>query len=121
MISQMMITNLVHGTKNGLYAGRTPPFYSPSFVGDNYQNNYGIHTFSYFLSADFVGSIVMQASLVAEPNDTEWATLEDTRITITAPSTEIATAKNYTGHAIWFRVAITDFTAGTIVKVQHTN
>jgi hypothetical protein len=120
MISKIMITNLTHGTKNGYYAGLTPPFYSPSFVGDNFQvSDYGIHTFSYFLSADFVGSVVIQASLVAEPSDTEWATLEDTRVTITTPGVETATAKTYVGHAVCIRVAITSFTAGTVIKIQH--
>jgi hypothetical protein len=122
MISKIMIVNLAHGTKTGYYAGATTPFYSPKFGGHNYhEDRHGVHTFSYFLSADFVGSIVMQASLVAEPNDSDWATLEDTRVTVTTPSGEVATTKNYVGHVIWFRAEITDFTAGTIVKLQHSN
>jgi hypothetical protein len=121
MISQIMVINLTHGTKNGYYAGLTPPFHSPNFSSDNYHSNYGIHSFAYFLSADFVGSIVIQASLVAEPGANDWATLEDTRITVTSPGVETATTKTYTGHVIWFRVEITDFTAGTIIKIQHSH
>jgi len=123
MISQTMLANIVHGATTGPYAGLMLPFYSQRFSadGNSLGDQTGIHSFAYFLSADFLGSIAMQASLVAEPNDNDWVTLDDTRITVTAPGVETATAKNYIGHAIWFRAAITDFTAGTIVKVQHTN
>ena len=122
MISQILLSNVVRGASTGEYAGLTAPFYSPQFAGDAYRGDkYGIHTFAYFLAADFAGSIVIQASLVTNPTASDWVTLESTRTTVDSPSTAVATTKTYTGNVLWIRAAVTAFSAGTIVKVQYSN
>jgi len=122
VISQILMSNVVYGASTGTYAGLTAPFYSPKFAGDAYRGDkYGIHTFAYFLAADFVGSIVIQASLVTNPTASDWVTLESTRTTVDSPSTAVATTKTYTGNVLWIRAAVTAFSAGTIVKVQYSN
>lgn len=122
MISQVLLTNVVYGATTGTYAGQTAPFYSPKFAGDGYRGDkYGIHTFAYFTNSSFIGSIVIQASLVTNPGDTDWVTLESTRVTAASPGSALSTATTYTGNILWVRAAVTSFTAGTIVKVQYSN
>ena len=122
MISQTLLTNVVYGSTTGPYAGLTPPFYSPKFAGDAYRGDkYGIHTFAYFLAADFAGSVVIQASLVTDPTNSDWVTLESTRTTVVVPGTAVATPVTYTGNVLWVRAAVTAFASGTIVKIQYSN
>jgi hypothetical protein len=122
VISQTLLTNVVYGSTTGPYAGLTPPFYSPKFAGDAYRGDkYGIHTFAYFLAADFAGSVVIQASLVTDPTASDWVTLESTRTTVATAGTAVATTATYTGNVLWIRAAVTAFTAGTIVKIQYSN
>lgn len=122
MISQTLLANVVYGASTGTYAGLTAPFYSPKFAGDGYRGDkHGVHTFAYFLAADFVGSVVIQASLVTNPTDSDWVTLESTRTTVATAGTAVATTATYTGNVLWIRAAVTAFTAGTIVKIQYSN
>ena len=122
MISQTLLANVVYGASTGTYAGLPAPFYSPKFAGDGYRGDkHGVHTFAYFLAADFAGSVVIQTSLVTDPTDSDWVTLESTRKTITVPGSAVATTATYTGNVLWIRAAVTAFTAGTIVKIQYSN
>ena len=122
MISQTLLTNVVYGATTGPYAGLTPPFYSPKFAGDAYRGDkYGVHTFAYFLSADFVGAVAIQASLATNPTDADWVTLDSTYIQVTSPGTSTATSTTYTGNVLWLRAIVEVFDAGTIVKIQYSN
>jgi len=122
VISQVLMSNVVYGASTGTYAGLDAPFYSPKFAGDAYRGDkYGIHTFAYFLAADFAGSVVIQASLVNDPTNSDWVTLESTRTTVVVPGTAVATPVTYTGNVLWVRVAVTAFASGTIVKIQYSN
>jgi len=122
VISQVLMSNVVYGASTGTYAGLDAPFYSPKFAGDAYRGDkYGIHTFAYFLAADFAGSVVIQASLVTDPTNSDWVTLESTRTTVVVPGTAVATPVTYTGNVLWVRVAVTAFASGTIVKIQYSN
>jgi hypothetical protein len=122
MISQTLLSNVVHGATTGTYAGLTPPLYSVKFPGDGYRGDkHGVHTFAYFVDSSFVGSIVIQASLATAPTNTDWVTLDTTRITVAAPGPAVAATRTYNGNILWIRVAVESFTAGTIVKVQYSN
>jgi len=122
VISQTLLTNVVYGATTGPYAGLTPPFYSPKFAGDAYRGDkYGVHTFAYFLSADFVGAVAIQASLATNPTDADWVTLDSTYIQVTSPGTSTATSTTYTGNVLWLRAIVEVFDAGTIVKIQYSN
>jgi hypothetical protein len=122
VISQTLLANVVYGASTGTYAGLTAPFYSPKFAGDGYRGDkHGVHTFAYFLSSGFVGSVVVQVSLVTDPTDSDWVTIESTRTTVTVPGAAVATTATYTGNVLWVRAAVTAFTAGTIVKIQYSN
>ena len=122
MISQTLLANVVYGATTGPYAGLYPPFYSPKFAGDAYRGDkYGVHTFAYFLSADFEGAVAIQASLATNPTDADWVTLDATYIQVSSPGTATATSTTYTGNVLWLRVMVEVFVAGTIVKIQYSN
>ena len=122
MISQILLSNVVRGASTGEYAGLTAPFYSVKFPGDGYRGDkHGVHTFAYFVDSNFVGSIVIQASLATAPTGADWVTIDSTRITVAAPGPAVAATRTYTGNILWIRAAVESFTAGVIVKVQYSN
>ena len=122
MISQMLLANVVYGASTGTYAGLTAPFYSPKFAGDGYRGDkHGVHTFAFFTDPSFIGTIVIQASLVTSPTDSDWVTIDTTRVANTSPGTAITTSRTYNGNVLWVRAVVETFTAGVIVKVQYSN
>jgi hypothetical protein len=121
MISQTLLSNVVQGAASGNYNGTTVPFYSNAVMGDVYRGDkHGVHTFAYFATSTFSGSIAIQASLVAQPTSSDWVTLSSTRITIT-PGSSVTETRTYTGNVLWIRAVVETFTAGTIIKVQYSN
>lgn len=119
IIPLTLISSTSHGIANGNYNGSAENWSTTSVKGAGYYNYYdGLHTLSVQLT-DFVGSLVVQATLEKEPTESDWFNIVDTQIGNTVSSTTINTFKNFTGNFVWVRVAITNFTAGTINKVLY--
>lgn len=91
------------------------------YRGDGYYGRTdGLHTVAYYLNG-FVGEIKIQATLMLEPTESDWFTVDGT---ITGDgSTEISenVYHNFTGNFVWIRVAVENFTAGNIKKVTYNN
>lgn len=87
--------------------------------GDGYYGHGdGLHTVSYFLSG-FVGVIVIQGTVVADPTESDW--FDVTSTTVGDGSTVLTenSYKNFNGNFTWVRVSVTDFSAGVISKIQY--
>jgi glycerol uptake facilitator-like aquaporin len=92
-----------------------------SITGEKYQGDAyysrsdGFHTVQYIVT-DFVGEIIMQATLATSPTADDWFTLTSTRHTSTAINTDESDGsflKNFVGNYVWVR-AIATMTGGTI-------
>lgn len=96
----------------------TLPLLSDKVKGRGYASSGGIHTIQYSTTNHFVGSIKMQATLVASPAETDWFDVDNTTLGdgIT-PVPDQSHLLNFTGNFVWVRAAITQFTSGQLNRV----
>lgn len=90
------------------------------FRGDGFYNRAdGFHTVQYVYT-DFSGVIKIQATLSVDPLESDWFGLPETELSLVADSaiTEPQSqAKNFTGNYVWIRVAVDNWTQGSINKI----
>jgi len=90
------------------------------FRGDGYYGRTdGLHTVAYYLN-DFAGEIKIQATLVLEPEETDWFTVSGTTAGDGSTVLTENTYRNFTGNFVWIRVLVENFTAGNIKKVTYS-
>ena len=94
----------------------------------------GLHTIAIQLN-DFIGTIKIQGSLATDPQETDWfdislssgATGVDTTgkiadaLVTSLPYTQIETSMksyNATGNFVWLRVDVSNWTGGTISRIE---
>ena len=81
-----------------------------------YGNSDGLHTVSYTVSSDYVGTIKMQGSLASDPTSSDWFDVDGT--SVGDGSTVVATTyKNFTGNFVWVRSVVT-VEIGSVTKIQ---
>lgn len=91
------------------------------FRGDGYYGRTdGLHTVAYYLN-DFVGEVKIQATLVLEPSESDWFTVDNTAVGDGSTVLTENTYRNFTGNFVWIRVSVENFTAGNIKKVTYSN
>jgi hypothetical protein len=116
-----LIPSTTYGSVVGNYDGSSTGFSSDAYRGDGYYGYAdGLHTVSYFVNG-FVGVIKIQATLLLEPQESDWFDVDDTSLGDGATPVSTPTSVNFTGNFVWIRATVTDFTAGTINKVQYIN
>lgn len=85
---------------------------SDKVPGDGYYGSSdGLHTVMYNYDSNFVGTITMQATLAADPVETDWfvvndTTTEQTSSTITYNNMDVSISSdyyNFTGNFVWVR------------------
>lgn len=86
-------------------------FLSESLKGDGYWGSPdGLHTVSYTVTPNFVGTITMQASLATAPVDTDWFTVSGTRHEYDTVINPVVTTSsyyaNFTGNFVWVRARV---------------
>jgi hypothetical protein len=92
--------------------------YSTKHKADGYYGfTDGLHTVAYHLNA-FEGTISMQATLVSDPESTDWFDITGTAFTYGVAETS-STGYNFSGNFVWVRAALTNFTAGTVDKIFY--
>lgn len=105
-------------------SGLTLPLASEKVKGTGYYgSNNGMHTIQYTTENGFIGNIKMQATLEQFPADADWFDIgEFANLTNgLLPVPDGAVVKNFQGNFVWARAVITEFTAGTINRVQFTH
>jgi hypothetical protein len=89
------------------------------FKGDGYYGRSdGIHTVQY-IYAGFAGTLAMQGTLAVDPQEEDWFTIQETVFEADPDSTSTSKSsiKNFVGNFIWVRVAVSNWTTGTINAV----
>jgi hypothetical protein len=108
---------------------------SDKVKGDGYYGmSDGLHTIMIDLNG-FVGSIKIQGSLAQEPTEADWFMIEldrgavsldttgkasalvETSLTYTSAETSIK-SYNATGNFVWIKADISDWSAGTISRIE---
>lgn len=91
--------------------------------GDGYYGGDGFHTVMYTATADFHGTVTMQATLAIAPTETDWFNVNGTSISYTpldVRTTSTVDYFNFTGNFVWVRghVAIN---AGTVQAIEYNH
>lgn len=94
---------------------------SDKLKGDGYYSRSdGIHTVQYNLTG-FLGSIVVQGTLATSPIEEDWSTIASTihQSVIEDETTRNgAFVKNFTGNYVWVRIAITNWSDGSVTSIM---
>jgi hypothetical protein len=64
---------------------------------------------------NFVGTIGIQATLVSNPQESDWSNVIETFQTYAVPYTGNY-LQNFEGNYVWVRTSIANFTGGTIIR-----
>jgi hypothetical protein len=102
------------------------PLVGNPYKGDGYYGRSdGLHTIQYALNG-FRGTISIEATLAAEPEDEDWFTVYS-RSHSTSGSLDDSTLQresvieNFTGNYVWIRAKVSNWADGTVnfIKLNH--
>lgn len=117
-----LVQTVSFGVASGNYDGASTTWYSVATQAAGYYNySSGLNTVAYYMDKFFVGNANMQISLATYPGAGDWVDLESTlvgnmNVSSTVPLSAIV---NFTGNYVWVRVKISNFSAGSILKIQY--
>jgi hypothetical protein len=115
--SVTLLATTTFGTESGNYDGTATAFNSNDFKGDGYYGfSDGVHTVQTRVTS-LIGTVKIQGTLQKAPTSTDWV---DIASVVTSDGSSAVTnsyLNNFTGNFVWVRIAVSDFTAGTINNV----
>ena len=115
--SVTLLPTTTFGTSAGNYDGVSAAFNSDKVKGDGYYGfSDGVHTVQTRVTA-LVGTVKIQGTLVKDPASTDWVDIAS--VVTSDGSTAITNSyfNNFTGNFVWIRIAVSDFTAGSINNI----
>ncbi len=112
-----LLPTTTFGTSAGNYDGSSAAFDSDKVKGDGYYGfSDGVHTVQTRITS-LVATVKIQGTLVKDPASTDFVDIAT--IVTSDGSTAITNSylNNFTGNFVWIRIAVSDFTAGTVNNV----
>jgi hypothetical protein len=96
--------------------------------GDGYFGSAdGLHTVTYTITPNFIGTLTMQASLASAPVEADWFNVNNTTVEyndITAPATTTTNYVNFTGNFVWVRAVVqrsSDQPNGSVTWINYNH
>jgi len=115
--TKTLIPYTVWGTASDNYDGTSMVFDgTPIEASSHYFSVAGGLQTVWLATENFVGSIAIQATLMREPLESDWATIYTSGDAQT-PLSETQTT-NVTGNFVWMRAKVSEFQAGTITEAR---
>ena len=106
----------------------TPMFKSNPEKGDGYFGSAdGLHTVTYTITPNFVGTLTMQASLATAPVEADWFGVNNTTVeynSISIPATTTTNYVNFTGNFVWVRAVVqrsSDQPNGSVMWINYNH
>ena len=116
--TENILTATVHGQPSGNYDGSSQDWFSdPVQAAEYYRGRGGLQTVTFSLN-QFVGRIVLQATLDTEPEGASWFNIYTIGDAVT-PLTDYH-PESILGNFVWIRANIQLFEAGTINFITVT-
>jgi hypothetical protein len=110
--TQTLLSNVVYGTASGNYDGSSQLFYSDAVPAANYYGGQGaLQTITYRVE-NFVGTIVIEASLNDSTEQAQWFEVNTYGDGSTIYNDYHPV--NVTGNFVWLRARVDQFDQGTI-------
>ena len=115
--SVTLLATTAFGSETGNYDGSSPSFNSDKVKGDGYYGfSDGVHTVQTRIT-NLIGTVKLQGTLQKTPSSADWV---DIASIVTSDGSSAITNSyfnNFTGNFVWVRIAVSDFTAGTINNI----
>ena len=96
--------------------------------GDGYFGSAdGLHTVTYTVTPQFIGTLTMQASLATEPTEADWFNVKDTEVTYIQPNVPASTTTsyvNFVGNFVWVRAKVhrgDEQTNGSVLFINYNH
>jgi hypothetical protein len=96
--------------------------------GDGYFGSAdGLHTVTYTITPNFIGTLTMQASLASAPVEADWFNVNNTTVeynSITIPATTTTNYVNFTGNFVWVRAVVqrsSDQPNGSVTWINYNH
>lgn len=96
--------------------------------GDGYYGSAdGLHTVTYTITPNFIGTLTMQASLATAPVEADWFTVNNSSVeynSITIPATTTTNYVNFTGNFVWVRAVVqrsSDQPNGSVTWINYNH
>jgi hypothetical protein len=109
-------------------ADGTTLFKSNPEKGDGYFGSAdGLHTVTYTITPNFLGTLTMQASLATAPVEADWFNVINTTVeynSITIPATTTTNYVNFTGNFVWVRAVVqrsSDQPNGSVMWINYNH
>lgn len=106
----------------------TTLFKSNPEKGDGYFGSAdGLHTVTYTITPNFLGTLTMQASLATAPIEADWFNVNNTSVeynSITIPATTTTNYVNFTGNFVWVRAVVqrsSDQPNGSVTWINYNH
>ena len=115
--SVTLLPTTAFGTATGNYDGSSVAFNGDKVKGDGYYEfSDGVHTVQTRVTS-LIGTVKIQGTLVKDPASTDWVDIAS--IVTSDGSTAITNSyfNNFTGNFVWVRIAVSEFTAGSINNI----
>ena len=115
--STTLLATTTFGTSAGNYDGSSLAFNADKVKGDGFYGfSDGVPTVQTRVTA-LVGTVKIQGTLVKDPASTDWVDIAS--VVTSDGSTAITNSyfNNFTGNFVWIRIAVSDFTAGSINNI----
>jgi hypothetical protein len=112
-----ILPTTTYGAASGYYLGGSADFASDYVKGDGYYGFAdGIHTIQTRVTS-LIATVKIQATLATTPVESDWVNI--TTVVNGDGSSEITNGylSNFTGNYVWIRIAVTNFSSGTINTV----
>ena len=115
--STTLLPTTTFGSAAGNYDGASAAFNGDKVKGDGYYGfSDGVHTVQTRCTS-LIGTVKIQGTLVKDPASTDWVDIAS--VVTSDGSTAITNSyfNNFTGNFVWIRIAVSDFTAGSINNI----
>ena len=114
--TENLLASTVYGTPSGNYDGTSSFFFGDPVVAANYYGGQGATQTATANISGFSGTITFQATLADQLGQALWFDVDS----ILGTDTTDVISRTMIGNFCYMRVAVTDFTAGTINSVSLT-
>lgn len=98
----------------------------PLYISDKqkgagyFKSQNPLHTVVYSIMNGFTGDIKIQGTLVTNPTESDWVDVPNTAENLVSVQSTTSINKNFKGQYVWIRAVISNFTAGSLVKISYS-
>jgi hypothetical protein len=103
-------------------------FKSEKEKGNGYFGSDGVHTVSYTITPNFIGTLTTEATLAVDPIEADWFIVDDSKVTyeylVNPVQTTTTAYVNFQGNFVWVRATVersNDLLNGSVQFINYNH